>query len=183
VSEFGGSETLNFSGTLAPGQYTLAVVSHGEAGNGDPGISESGSAEHDIALTFKSASTPSGAVPDGDDVPGAPLLITKLDGDLLRLTWSPSCRSTDDDYAVYEGPLGDPLDLAPVTCSTSGATSHDLQPTFDAAVYLVVPTNSVSEGSYGRTSLGDERAPAYAACLAQLLDDPVCPAPPRSAAP
>ena len=41
----------------------------------------------------------------------------------LTLTWGDSCRSSDSDYEVYEGTLGDLASHAVRYCSTGGTTS------------------------------------------------------------
>lgn len=86
------------------------------------------------------------------------------------LTWDDSCLAADDDYAVYEGVLGDFTSHAPVQCSTGGATSATITPAAGGTFYLVVPHNGVYEGSYGVDSAGAERPQADdGACFPQEL--------------
>ena len=170
-----GAAVVDESGTLAAGSYTLEILSYGGDGFGGGFYETSGSSAFDLELRFVSGATPSGAVPDGGDVPGDPLRVERLPGAFVRLTWGASCRATDDDYAIYEGPLGDPLGLFPVTCSTAGQPSYDFAPTHGAAAFLVVPTNGEAEGSYGKTSSGVERPPSPGACQPQVLGQPICP--------
>jgi hypothetical protein len=162
------------SGTLEAGEYTLTVASTASGGAffgawADDWVS------HDLTLRFVSrgSSDPGGAVPDGRD--GAPLRVERLEDGGVRLTWSPSCRDGDHDYAVYEGPIGDPYGMLPVVCSTGGKLSHELDPVEDTAAFLVVPTDGKSEGSYGKGSDGNERPASSASCLPQELGQPVCP--------
>jgi hypothetical protein len=106
-----------------------------------------------------------GAVPDGRTVPGTPLTVSHGTTGSLVLAWGASCVSTDDDYAVYEGTLGDFTSHARAVCSTGGATTLSLTPMVGSAYYLVVPTNGVSEGSHGRDGGGAERLPGATTCF------------------
>jgi hypothetical protein len=122
-----------------------------------------------------------GAVPDGDDVPGEPLLLEKVDtpeGMALNLTWGSSCVANDISYAVYEGILGAFGTHVPVTCSTSDALNYQLAPLEgNDTYYLVVPWSPPdgqgffpAEGSYGRTSEGVERVQNIQyACMQQAF--------------
>jgi hypothetical protein len=148
---------IDESGTLSPGEYSLEIRLEGNVFGSDfyPDYS---SGEFEVSFLLGTAG-PGGEVPDGD----------------VRLSWSPSCRTADTDYGVYEGELGNPGGLAPVACSTAGGTTWDLSPGFDGTFFLVVPTDGVSEGSYGDDGTGAERMPSPLACGAQLLAAPVCP--------
>jgi len=101
------------------------------------------------------------------------LTVDKVGGAEIRLDWNPSCIVSDTNYSVYEGELGNWYDHRPVTCSTSGAVSHALTPSYDAAYYLVVPTNGVFDGSHGVDSASAERPPGIAPCRVQ--DIAACP--------
>lgn len=174
---FGPATTapIDESGSLAAGSYQLEIRTEGSVfgSDFDPAYS---SGSFDVAFQVMEAPSPGGEVPDGDDVAGAqPLVLGKLPGGGVRLDWSSSCRPADDDFSVYEGQLGDPTSLMPVTCSTAGVSAWDLTPAFAGAIYVVVPTDGSTEGSYGDTSLDVERAPSAAACRPQLLGAPVCP--------
>ena len=128
-----------------------------------------------LVVDFTPPSTGVGAVPDGADVPGAPLRVAKLPGGQIQLDWSDSCQP-DDDYAVYEGVLGQFYTHGPVVCSTDGATLAAVSPGFAAAYYLVAPTRGgLLEGSYGKASNGTERPWLCGACFPRVLSDPVCP--------
>jgi hypothetical protein len=111
---------------------------------------------------------PSGAVPDGDTVPGMPLTVDHAVGDDIVLSWGASCSVDDVDYAIYEGLIGLFTAYAPRTCSTSGLTTYTLTPNPASAFYLVVPIADL-EGSYGTNGADVERTPNPGACFPQLL--------------
>ncbi len=60
-------------------------------------------------------------------------------------------------------------DVAPLQCSTSGSNLAAIVPPAGDVVFLVVPSNGIIEGSYGRDSKGFERAVSPTACYTQLL--------------
>jgi len=103
-------------------------------------------------------------------VPGAPpMTVTALPNGDLSLEWSPSCRSADTDYAIYEGTLGNFISHTPKFCSTGGLTTQTFTPAGGGTYYLVVPTHAGHEGSYGKSSLGLERPQGPGACLPRRL--------------
>lgn len=110
-----------------------------------------------------------GTVPDGGNVPGAPLRLRKVPGGKIRITWSASCVTADSGYGVYEGTIGDFASHAPVLCATNGPLVATLTPGAGDRYYLVVPNNGIREGSYGLTSAGAERAAAAAPCMQQAM--------------
>ena len=89
----------------------------------------------------------------------------------ITLRWGPSCVTSDLDYAVYEGTIGDYANRAPKTCTNGGALTRTFFPAGTSSYYLVVPQNTIDskEGSYGRGSSGAERAPAAGACRTQAI--------------
>ena len=95
-----------------------------------------------------------GGVPDGNVLPGQPMMIDKIPGGDLRLTWGGVCGGGNSDYAVYGGNLGLFDSHMPVLCSTGGATTGTFKPGAGDRYYLVVPNNGVREGSYGSASSG-----------------------------
>ena len=102
----------------------------------------------------------------GEAVP----LTLDLAGSQVVLNWADSCISTDVDYAVYEGTLGAWYNHAPRSCTTAGATTLTLAPGAGDQYFLVVPTDTISEGSYGwRSSPVTERPVGSAACLSQQV--------------
>ena len=108
-----------------------------------------------------------GSVSDGSG--DAPLNLRKLPNGSVRLFWSDSCAAGDFDFGIYSGPLNDLAALAPLQCSTSGATFATIVPAAGDVFFLVVPNNGIIEGSYGRDDQGAERAVSLTACYAQLL--------------
>jgi len=115
--------------------------------------------------------TAAGGVPDGGEVPGMPLMVgeSSIPGD-LELLWGPSCQSSDTDYAVYEGLLGNFTSHAPRLCGTAGATSATLTPASGNRYYLVVPLSpDGAEGSYGTGSNGMQRPPSATGCQPQVF--------------
>jgi len=165
-------------GTLPAGEYTFEVRSQAADNVFYLGTAIFGDSEHDVVLQFGPPgwAGPGGEVPDGSDVPGGPpVQVERLDDGFVHLSWGRSCRAGDGDYAVYEGVLGDPRSLVPVICSTAGQLEHEFQPVEDAAWFVVVPTDGVTEGSYGDTSEGAERVPSSTACWPLQLGEPVCP--------
>jgi formate-dependent nitrite reductase cytochrome c552 subunit len=110
-----------------------------------------------------------GVVPDGNTLQGSPLNISlNATGD-LALSWGASCVSSDTDFAIYEGTLGDFTSHAPRLCSTGGSTSAILQPPAGATYYLVLPHNTIWEGSHGYRSDGTERPRGASVCLPQAV--------------
>ncbi len=88
--------------------------------------------------------------------PGGWLLVSKAPFAQLSLTWGSSCVATDDDYAVYQGRLGDFRSHLPQQCSTAGFTNTTLPEPAGNAYFLVVPHDGMVEGRYGTASSGAE---------------------------
>jgi hypothetical protein len=118
---------------------------------------------------LRTAAVAAGRVPDQPDWPGAPLEIGKEGGGLISLIWDASCLSTDNDYAIYEGVLGDFESHQPLTCTTTGLTEATLDPGGGDYYYIVVPCNAAREGSYGKRSNGLERPQSSSYCLTQEI--------------
>ena len=108
-----------------------------------------------------------GRTPDGSD--GTPLLINRVPNGSLRLSWGASCAPADVDYGVYSGTLDDFNASVPVQCSTGGSRLVVIPPPNGSAFFLVVPHNTVIEGSYGLDSGGIERPASAAACYTQSI--------------
>ena len=117
-------------------------------------------------------SSPVGTVPDRTGPSESPVTIAPVVGGDLVLSWDPSCEPSDTDYAVYEGPLEDFGDPAPVVCSTEGATTVTVTAPAEDAYYLVVARNHWSEGSYGADGNGIQRPASTSACLLQSIGCP-----------
>ena len=114
-----------------------------------------------------------GRVPNDADVAGSPLRVIRRINGLFDLEWSPSCISSDTDYAVYEGQIGLWYSHLPMICTTFGATSMSVSPGSSDSYYLIVPTNPDREGGYGRDSSGAPRPQLNGSCLPQELES--CP--------
>jgi photosystem II stability/assembly factor-like uncharacterized protein len=113
-----------------------------------------------------------GALPDGGALPGSLLTVAKT-GAEITLGWDVSCSSGGEDFAVYEGSIGDYASHAPVACSTAGARTLTFTPGSAGRYYLVVPRNADAEGLYGTDSSGWERPQGSPACAPQ--DAGACP--------
>lgn len=103
-----------------------------------------------------------------------PLQIAKSGSD-LALSWGGSCKSSDSDYEIYEGSLGSYYSHTILSCTSAGATNQTITPGTGSAYgtyYLVVPRNSIAEGSYGRNSSGAEIPPAGTVCVSQVMSCP-----------
>jgi len=99
------------------------------------------------------------------------LTVNKNAAPSITVDWFASCSAADVDYGVYEGTIGNWYSHVPVTglCLTGGATSA----TFNAGpgnhYYLVVPTDMVTEGSYGKDSALVERPASTTPCAVQSI--------------
>ena len=62
--------------------------------------------------------------------------------------------STDTDYAVYEGPIGNFTAHVPILCSAGGSAGATITPSDGNTYYLVVPNDHYYEGRYGAASSG-----------------------------
>jgi len=131
----------------------------------DPDLSDNSSTDLDASG--------SGRVPDGAFLPGPAVLEVDRAGSDLVLSWGPSCLTTDPDYEVYEGTLGSFYSHGWIACATGGTLTltHPI-PAADS-YYLVVPTNLLTEGSYGLDSADDERPQGAPACAPQAIG--ICP--------
>jgi hypothetical protein len=105
-----------------------------------------------------------GGIPDGRFVEGAPLTIDRVGAGDVTLSWEPSCSTGAGDYEVYEGAIGDWYSHLRRFCSTGGATVQTLTPVAGDRYFLVVPTDGVVEGSYGRNSAGAARPVGATTC-------------------
>ena len=114
-----------------------------------------------------------GAVSPPSDVPANPTapfeaLRVAKGATTLELTWSPSCRVTDTDFAVYSGAIGSFGDHDWVTCTTGGVAAASIVPGPGSQYFLVAPLNGGLEGSYGTNASGAERPAGAPACHPQL---------------
>jgi hypothetical protein len=111
--------------------------------------------------------TAAGRIPDDVE----PLRIGRA-GSQITLSWGASCLASDTTYGVYEGILGDWAGHKPRSCAASTGTLT-ITPGTGNRFYLVVPKNSVREGSYGVNSNGLERPAGAITCADQEIAD--CP--------
>jgi hypothetical protein len=100
---------------------------------------------------------------------GIPLRVEKAEAGTITLTWSASCLVTDQDYAVYEGTLGNFYNHEDRFCTTNGDLRKTFMPREDSAYYLIVPRDSGKEGSYGVDDIGFERPQGVSSCFQQLI--------------
>jgi hypothetical protein len=157
---FDDEDVLDFD----PFAATFEIVYDGSSAHG-------GWSDADIDAAY-AVDASSGAVPNGDTVPGVPLRVGRQGPDVV-LTWSVSCIPNDADYAVYEGVLGDFTSHVPIAppneCTTGGATSVTFAAGPGDLYWVVVPQGSQREGSYGTDSYGMQRPPSAAACKPQFI--------------
>jgi len=102
-----------------------------------------------------------GRVPDT----GSPLTIAKnatRPGE-IDLDWGPSCGAGSD-YSVHEGAIGAWYGHDKKLCTTHGGTTATLTPGAGSSYFLIVPLDLTREGSYGVSSLGNERPPSIGTC-------------------
>jgi hypothetical protein len=98
---------------------------------------------------------------EAGEVPPGSLRIQKLNTFMMKLSWEPSCKSGDFDYAIYEGRIGSWYSHNSLICSTAGTLWQDINyntPRLHLGdhYFLVVPIGTAAEGSYGRDSHGNE---------------------------
>jgi hypothetical protein len=118
-----------------------------------------------LTVEFDPPAGGSGRVPDGNEVPGTQLVVSKEGNGDITLDWDDSCLDSDDDYEIYEGDLRTRDSHTELFCSTGGATMMTFTPSDGPRYYLIVPTNGVNEGSYGTDSTGSQRPIGMMSCL------------------
>jgi hypothetical protein len=122
-----------------------------------------------LTVEFDPPAQGAGRVPDGDEVPGQQLAVTKESNGEITLDWAASCLGSDNDYEVYEGDLRTRDSHTELFCSTGGATTITFAPSDGQRYYLIVPTDGVDEGSYGTDGTGTERPIGTTSCLPQQI--------------
>lgn len=105
----------------------------------------------------------SGSIANGGDVPGQPLRVDLVGGQ-LELSWDPSCEAADTNFAIYEGFMGAYYSHFSKFCTLGNVTSATFPPDGFNRYYLVVPSGTGQEGSYGRDGSGVERPQGGGAC-------------------
>ncbi len=88
------------------------------------------------------------------------VLLGKLSGNELMLSWTASCAVTDTNYAIYRATIPNFTSYSPLDCSTGGDTFATIPAPSGSVFYLIVPNNGVREGSYGSATSGERPASA-----------------------
>jgi hypothetical protein len=115
----------------------------------------------------------------------ATLLVNKtafpqLDLSDVILSWAASCSEGASDYGIYEGTIGAWYSHTAVDCADGGVPlTEQITPGAGSRYYLVVPHNTMTEGSYGQRQNGPppvfvERPVGAAQCVAVQTVTP-CP--------
>lgn len=100
----------------------------------------------------------------------ATLALDKVGPGVVRLAWDSSCASGAEDYAIYEGTIGDWYSHTMVDCADDGGDlEEDIAAGPGNRYFLVVPFNAASEGSYGADSAGVERPRGEATCAVEQV--------------
>ncbi len=128
-----------------------------------------GTAGDYFTIKYSQPGPGAGRVPGQPGWPGAPLTVTRAGAGQITLDWAVSCLVTDDDYAIYEGVLGDFTSHVSRFCGTNGATTMTFAPAAGGTYYLVAPLNASSEGSYGTDRSGVERPQGLDPCLPRRI--------------
>ena len=168
ITTIAGDGVAGFSGDGGPAEGARVGPIWGLAVDADGNLYAADKVNNRVRKISAEPSA-AGAIPDGSDPRLKPLTLEHLEGGILRLSWGSSCVTSDEDYVVYRGVLGDYDSHLPMTCSTGGATALTIPATGSSAYYLVVPRNPLQEGSYGTASNGTPRPPSTNPCLPQSI--------------
>jgi hypothetical protein len=128
----------------------------------------------DASPGFQTLSAPSPAASNGSPSPGvvgASLTVDQGAGSSLVLSWQSSCSPYAQDYAIYEGEIGNWYSHTEIDCSDDlGDRTEEITPSSGNRYYLIVPRGTMEEGSYGRNWVGAERPLGTSTCApAQAL--------------
>ena len=77
-----------------------------------------------------------------------PLLIAKAEGGKLALTWGPSCNISDQDYEIYEGPLGEFAKHVPLVFSDPATEPARIRAMFTDEGLVYAPPRAVGAGRW-----------------------------------
>ena len=116
-----------------------------------------------------------GEVPDGTVLGERPIRFRRVPGgsSQFRMMWDVGCGPNDEDYAIYQGTVGEFTSHVPLTCTTGGSDVVVLTPAAGNLYYLVVPLTLNREGSYGFDGNDDPRPASLAPCVSQAVE--ICP--------
>jgi len=156
----GGSEFVILTSPNVSGQFDTILGQDTGVGEFDVLVGPT-----EVRLAFRAAV---GAVPDGNQIPGAPLTVSKGAGAEIELSWSSTCTGQRD-YELYEGSVGTYYDHIQFVCTTGAQTSITITPSAGDHYYLVVPHSDHREGSYGLDGESAERPPGTRVCLPQSI--------------
>lgn len=106
-------------------------------------------------------------------------VFPQLDTSDIVITWSASCSEGASDYGIYEGTIGAWFSHTAVDCVDNGVPlTEQITPAAGNHYYLVVPHNTMAEGSYGQRQPSPgtfvERPVGAAQCIAVQTVTP-CP--------
>ena len=92
-------------------------------------------------------------------MPATPLVnktvFPQLDTSDVIISWNASCSEGASDYGIYEGTIGLWFSHTMVDCADGGVTlTEQITPAAGSRYYLVVPHNTMTEGSYGQQQDG-----------------------------
>lgn len=108
-----------------------------------------------------------GSLQGSAGIAGRGLAVERADDGSLTLSWDGSCLSSDTDFEIYQGRLGEFYSHEALRCTTGNRTSAGIPAPSQDAYFLVVPSNNINEGSYGRGSDDVQRPVGIPACLPQ----------------
>lgn len=154
-------------GAFGPGHIIYYSASAGTSATWTSAWEENQSFDGGAGLGDFSFRVSPGHVPNGANVPGTPLRVTKGAGGTLDITWSHSTTRALDaqpmDYSVYEGTIGAFTSCQANVCTTGLAAAKNVTP-LDAGgnqnvFFIVVPHNNDFEGSYGFAFAGGSYTP------------------------
>jgi hypothetical protein len=129
-------------------------VSIGRSPDGSPGIQTL----REPSPGARNPGAGPGAVPPTVAVASGP-------GSSLTLSWEPSCSGAAQDYAIYEGRIGDWSSHTAIDCSDDlNDRTESITPAPGNTYYLIVPRAATEEGSYGTDSSGAERPRGSSTC-------------------
>jgi hypothetical protein len=104
------------------------------------------------------------------------MLLTRVTASQIKLFWSASPCAGAENYAIYEGEIGQWYSHGMVTCTDLlGDLEERILTTPGNHYYLVVPLSTSAEGSYGLDSSGGERPPATTGAPCEASQSTACP--------